>query len=187
MACFICNEYDHWSRHCPSALCKFCGEKGHSHNACELQQKFKVSVKVPEEPVSRKRYRRGHKSFDDILYENHITTTKTMKADIDAFVKAEFSCSGMIDDVKLCEYIFENYTCNFGDEGHIRVFGYIIAKYCDVSTPALKEFLRRMYRDLTYTEFMNIARPYFGLTAVTSSKSTAVNFRKLTGECIACY
>lgn len=189
MACFLCNQRGHWSRNCPEAMCKFCGEKGHSHNACELQNKFKVPLDVNCEPVSKTRTRRGCKTFDDILYENHITTTKTMKIDIDTFVKAKFSKNGIIDNYDLSDYIFENYTCNFGDTGHVRVFGYIIAKYCDVSIPSLKNFLRNMYTELSYSEFIEISKPYFGLTVVTSSKNPTgpVNFRKLTGEYLACY
>jgi hypothetical protein len=110
-----------------------------------------------------------------------------MKSDVDAFVRNKFSHNGMVDDGELCEYVFENFDCNFSDEGHMRVFGYIIGKYCDVSNPSLKGFLRKMYRELSYTNFMNIARPFFGLTAITSSKSNDVNFRKLTGEYVACF
>lgn len=185
MSCFLCNEYGHWARNCPSVsvTCKFCGDTGHSHNACELQKRMKPSIEVADEPISRTRTRKGFKTFDTILFENHLTNSKNMKKDIDDFVKATCSTKGFVDDSKLCDTIFGGqYVYNFTDEGHLRVLGYIISKYCEVSNPILKKFLRDMHAYLSLYEYSTMLRRFLGIIIVTSSKTDAINFRKHVGE-----
>ena len=134
MACFICNVHGHWSRECPEATCKFCGDKGHTTNVCKIQNLVKTSSNP-------------NKSLEDIFFENHITYSRTLKEDVDHYVKMKYSKRGMIDSYALCDDVFSNIMINVFDKGHLKVMGYLVVKYCDVSHPYLKEFLRGMWKE----------------------------------------
>lgn len=189
MSCFICNQNDHWARKCPERTCKFCGEKGHHEDDCLLQVTMKrLSVREPaqEQPEiieTGKRPRRNKipfsKTFDQILFDNHIVPRKTMKTDVDAFIKTNFMISGTVDEVALAIHVFTENIISFSDAGHIAVVGYIIAKYIDVSIPAVKAFLCAGANEtMDEGNYHKILRS-MGVTSVNRNGST--HFRKLAG------
>jgi hypothetical protein len=183
MACFICNVKGHWSRDCPMATCKFCGNKGHTAAACELQANYKKPTpNTVDEPVTRTRNRKVlTKSLGDILYDNHVTIQHSMRSDVDAFVKAKFTRNGMIDNHALSEHAFYETISTVSDPGHVSVLCYIIAKYCDVSNEHVKSFLRHMASDFNdFTKFHATLRSY-GIAPVFKGEN--MHFRKMTGYC----
>jgi hypothetical protein len=187
MACFLCGKHGHWSRLCPDAVCRFCGEKGHTHNACELEAKVRpFTESVTQE--CRQEGRRSRKviamTWEDILYTNHIVTKPNMKKMVDDWVKAKHSMRGMVDEVALIEECFaENVNINVFDAGHLAVVGYVVNKYCDMGNPTLKQFLITMnnkYED--QAEFRKLLRQHFGISVYETAPSKR-HFRKIVGGC----
>lgn len=180
MACFICNQYGHWSRDCPSSVCTYCGMHGHTVNSCGLKDQYKPAISPPQpEQISRTRTRKSSKTLDDILYENHIVVSNTMKNDVDEYIKQHFLKRGMIDDCLVAETIFnDELIFNIADNGHMNVLGYILGKYCDVSNTIVKEFLRGVYTEVNDCKFRNMMNRY-GITPY--SKNGLIHFRKLSG------
>lgn len=114
------------------------------------------------------------KTFNDILYDNYRVAQSLMKADIDMYVKTNFTTNGMVDDVSLSRYVFDdNISPDLGDKGHQKVFGYIIAKYCEMSNPDVKAFLRQ----IAEAGKLDILKS-FGVTPVL--RGNAYHFRKMT-------
>lgn len=180
MACFICNQHGHWSRNCPMAVCTFCGENGHSHNVCVARSISKITIE--DVPISRTRTNKiSSKNLDDILFDNRIVIRQEMKNDVDTWVKNNFTKKGMIDTLDLIEYVC-NTVFNPHDQGHLQVIGYIIAKYCDVSDPDVKTFLRQLMTDINdINAFNKIINNFFGTGSFVRNNN--IHFRKLTGFC----
>jgi hypothetical protein len=188
MACFVCNQFGHWASACAERVCKFCGEKGHAAKACQLQQKFKAlgvdddTSMYADVMITRTRSKKVvSKTLEDILFENHICVRPTMKADVDAFVRGGgFVKSGVVDEYAVCEYLHDRVVINAGDEGHLKVIGYMVWKYGDASNVKLKEFLRRLACEIGDAErFVAVMRWMFGLSVI--NKNGQMHFRKLTG------
>ncbi len=181
MACFLCKQYGHWSRECPNAVCSYCGNMGHSINACELKNQYKPTVSAPQpEQISRTRTRKTSKTIDDILYENHITVSNTMKEDVDLYIKNNFTKNGMVDEYELAETLFSgDLLFNVGDTGHLMVIGYIISKYCDMSNKIIKTFLNDLKDDIDNDFKFHKILNKCGITSVM--KNDKIHFRKLTG------
>lgn len=177
MACFLCNQHGHWSRNCPLATCKFCGDKGHSHFACPsagMCAKKSEDIEEVTVRVSRTRNRKvSGKTLSDILFEHHVIPRPSMRADVDAFVKENFTKKGMVDEHALVKYVFEETGYNQQDFGHISVLGYIIQMYCAVNHEVIKEFLRQVNPDI---------RKKWHITAFT--KNGTVHFRKFVGASV---
>lgn len=183
MACFVCNQYGHWSRDCPESKCSYCGVMGHSINACSLNEQFKKKVTISNEPISSTRTRKSSKTLEDILYENHIVIGQKMKEDVDSFIKTNYSHRGIIDDTLVAESIFgdeSQIVFNSADNGHLSVLGYIIGKYCDVSNDTIKSFLRNLEKEINnYDLFRYILNSKFSTGPLI--KNGNIHFRKLTG------
>lgn len=180
MACFICNQNGHWSRNCPMAVCKFCGESGHSHNVCVSRSISKITIE--DVPVSRTRNKKvSSKNIDDILFDNRIVIRSDMKTEVDTWVKNNFTKKGIIDTSDLIEIIC-NTIFNYNDQGHLQVIGYIIAKYCDVSDSDMKNFLRNLMKNINDTHLFNkIINKFFGTESFTRNNN--IHFRKRVGFC----
>lgn len=86
------------------------------------------------------------------------------------------------DEGRIAEYVFEENRDSFlvGDEGHMRVLGFIIKRYISASNDTLKTFLRDMHHEMPDT-FDSIARNVFGLIVVRKANGTMC-FRKPTGQ-----
>ena len=178
MACFICQNHGHWSRNCPLATCKFCGEKGHSHAVCPSVGMIAKKATATEEEVcvrvSRTRSKKvSGKTLSDILFDHHVYPGNTMRDDVDAFVKENFTKRGMVDEHALVEHVFENTAVSLDDYGHVSVFCYIIQMYCAVSHEAIKDFLRQVSPD---------TRKKWHISAFT--KNGTVHFRKFVGASV---
>ncbi len=181
MACFVCNQYGHWSRNCPNAKCSYCDLMGHSINACPLKEQFKTQLVITSEPITRTRTKKTAATLDDILYNNHITVSNTMKDDIDNFIKYNYSHRGIVDEDRVAESVFnDEIVYNPADNGHLSVLGYIIAKYCDVSNDNVKNFLRKLSTEINNpTQFKYILNSRFSTSPVHIRG--AMHFRKLSG------
>lgn len=175
MACFICNEKDHWAKNCPLSVCNFCGCKGHTAYACGAQALYKPSVYV----ITKER--QIAKSLEDILYENHLVVTKTYRADVDQYISKNFKKNGMVDSYDVAQSIFEDGACAYSvvDKGHLIVLGYIIGKYCDAYHPDVKDFLSKMCAEMDCVEYRKILSHHFGITCY--EKGGKLHFRKMTG------
>lgn len=113
------------------------------------------------------------KSFPEILYDNHNTIQSNMKNEVDMFVKTNFSKSGIIDDVALASYVFGGLPTNLEEPGHQKVLAYLFAKYCDVTNPYVKDFLR---------QFANNQKLLRTFGVCSFQRGDAIHFRKLTGQ-----
>ena len=174
-SCFICKESGHWSRNCPQAVCKYCGELGHTVSVCELEQRYKPDVDATVNvPVSRTRTRAvSALSFEEILYDNHICAKSSMKKNVDAFIKAHYMKRGMVDHMAMVDAIIaHNDAICMSDAGHMTVMAYIINKYADVSYEPVKAFLSRVQDS---GEFMRLAN------VVPVRGKHGVHFRKKVG------
>jgi hypothetical protein len=145
---------------------------GHTSSACSLQRTYKNPTSDTfhkETSLTRTRtVKVSTKTLEDILYDNHLTIQPLMKHDIDVFVKTHFAKRGMVDEYALSEHI-GNTPINFVDDGHLKVLGYIVGKYCEVSHPCIKEVLRQVDQ---------IKLRSMGIIPVT--KGDVVHFRKMS-------
>jgi len=159
-SCYLCNQPGHWSRACPMAICRFCGENGHSTVACKL-----AAMRTSIEDAA---------SFDDLFFACHISVPDVgaMKKKVEQLVKPFKKC-GMIDEVDLVDALAAC-SLNPNDDGHLRVLGYILARYLEVTHPKIKAFLRMV-------EPWKV-RDILGVTAF--EKNGATHYRKRTGFCV---
>ena len=185
MACFNCNLSGHWAKECPSAVCTFCNAMGHTAAYCSLQKNYKNDMIVVDVPKRKSRTRLtmvSGKTLSDILYENHVAVQPSMRKDIDSYIKTHFYKCGYVDSLELSTAIFDNIVCNFDDEGHMTVIGYILAKYCEVSHPSVKAFLRLVIAETTPERYKALFNRKFGVCAYMKGQSW--HFRKLSGFCV---
>lgn len=126
----------------------------------------------------RKRKVRTAKSLSDIFQENQIMVTREMKDDIDIYVKENFSLSpGIIDENELANKVFTSVYYDLHDEGHLRVLGFIINKYCIVSNKYIKKTLLKIRQNYTSEEeYRKILRLYLGV--ILFKRSGKIFFRK---------
>jgi len=171
-------------------MCFFCGHSGHWASNCEMKKALLIPVpapspaQLPEEPISGKRIR-SHAalmSLSDIMFNTHLNMgfTKEMEEQVVALMK---SVGGRdMDEGRIAEYVFEENRESFmiGDEGHMRVLGFIIKRYISASNDTLKAFLRDMHQEMPDT-FDSIAKGVFGLIVVRKANGTMC-FRKPTGQ-----
>jgi len=184
MACFKCGKSGHWAKDCnrdSDTECAFCGKKGHETTSCLLQKTYKPQPSAPiPVPISKTRQKKACKSWEVILYENHLTVTQTYKVDVDDMVKTMFAKQGIVDDHALAEACFDPIVCSFTDPGHLAILGYIVAKYCDTSNTILKKFLRAValeYDDAA--KFERVLKDHFRVAPYV--RGGKIHFRKFTG------
>lgn len=159
MACFLCHQHGHWSRACPMATCRFCGENGHSTQACPLSY-MRTDIE-------------DAKNFEDLFFACHMYVPNIfeMKKKVDTLVKP-FCKSGMVDPVDVVVHI-ARCGVNPDDDGHLKVLGYIIAKYVDVYThPLVKSFINQVHGNKVYN-LLGLITCY--------KKNGEVYYRKRTG------
>lgn len=179
MTCFICNTKGHWMTDCPQALCKFCGQRGHTISKCQLRP----SVALQTQEIYTSRTRRTNvstKTFDTILYENQIVSQPYMRKEIDTYISSNFSHKGLVDGDAVASFLgSDSCVYNACDAGHLDVIGHIICKYCDVSNRDIRVILKSwssaFSKKIDYFHTLN----RYGISAV--HKNNTVHFRKMTG------
>lgn len=163
--CYNCKQIGHWASKCPESQCHYCGQKGHWASKCALQATYKPaasSITMTEAPVSRTRtIRQSAETLDDILYNNHLVVQANMHVAVDAFVKAR---KGRVDE-DLMEQVKQT-AFDHADKGHLKVLGYLIAKYGDVTEQGMKEFLRSLEGRFGSFEEYKAALKTMGLVVV---------------------
>lgn len=99
-----------------------------------------------------------------------------MEAQVQALIKSISKRD--IDEYKIATYIFEENGHSFmiGDQGHMKVLGYIIKRFLSADNKILKEFLNNMAATIP-DKFDDICRNIFGLIPVRRSTGT-LSFRK---------
>lgn len=192
--CFRCQKPGHWASKCPtlktasSDTCFFCGHSGHWASNCEMKKSLIIPVPEPaklevEIPMGRTRIKSRAilMTLGDIMFNSHLNMgfTKEMEEQVASLMK---SVGGRDrDEGRIAEYVFEENRESFllGDEGHMRVLGFIIKRYISASNDTLKTFLRDMHHEMPDT-FDSITRNVFGLIVVRKANGTMC-FRKPTG------
>ena len=154
---------------------------GHCIDDCSFNEQFKKQATITEKRISRTRTKKTCKNIEDILYENHITVSNSMKQDIDDYIKCNYSNRGVVDEYLVASSIFNGtIPYNSADNGHLSVLGYIIAKYCDVSHESIKSFLRKLQLEINnFDQFKYILNSKFSTSPFI--KNDNVHFRKLSG------
>lgn len=185
--CFKCQQPGHWARDCPLTYnvkkgnCFYCGGEGHWASECKLQSMMKACVlnAEPEEiKISSTRTCKRVKSFDDIMFENHLVVSKNMKRDVAAYIKASFTKGGIVDGCAVADAILASADkINFTDPGHLKTIGYAVAIYVDASEDSLKKFMHLLADEIE--NFDTVSKKDFGLIPVR--KNGKMSFRKYTG------
>lgn len=169
--CFNCKGNGHWAKECPTRMCEFCSELGHTVVSC---------------PMKKERMITGQSlSIEDIMFNVSLScdfqTFQAMKKQVDSLiVKYCGDRYGYVDEYRLARLMFEDFGTSYAihDIGHMKMLGYVTGRYLSAGNEHLKAFLQRMHDELENpVQFKSIVNEKFNLTIVRHH-SGKLSYRK---------